>query len=39
MPQAQERVIACDVDQIPVSNVRWSKRSNTNDMEQVREIF
>jgi hypothetical protein len=32
-PQAQERVIACDVDQILRSNARWSKRP------KVREIF
>jgi hypothetical protein len=39
MPQAQEHVIACDVDQIPVSSARWSQRPNVNDMEQVREIL
>jgi hypothetical protein len=39
MSQAQERVVACDVDQIPVSSAKWSERPNANGMEQVREIL
>ena len=31
--------MACDVDQIPVSNARGSKRPSTNGMEQVTELL
>jgi hypothetical protein len=39
MPQVQEHVVACDVYQIPINNVTWSRRPNANGMEQVREIL
>ena len=31
--------MACDVYQIPVSNVKWSERPSTNGMEQVTELL
>ena len=31
--------MACDVDQIPVSNAMWSERPNANGMEQVTELL
>ena len=31
--------VACDVDQIPVSNSKWSERPSSNRMEQVRELL
>ena len=31
--------MACDIDQIPVSNARWSERPSANGMEQVRELL
>ena len=31
--------MACDIDQIPVSNARWSERPNASGMEQVRELM
>ena len=38
MPQV-ELYVACDVDQIPVSNARWSERPSANGMEQVMELL
>ena len=38
MPQGEHHV-ACDIDQIPVSNAKWSKRPGVNGMEQVRELL
>ena len=38
MPQV-EPYVACDVDQIPVSNARWSERPSANGMEQVMELL
>jgi recombinational DNA repair protein RecR len=29
----------CDVDQVLVSNPRWSEGTNSNGMEQVRELL
>ena len=37
MPQG-EHYVACDIDQIPVSNARWSERPSSSGMEQVREL-
>jgi hypothetical protein len=34
-----EPYVACDVDQIPVSEPRWSERTNSNGIEQVRELL
>ena len=34
-----EPYVQCDVDQVLVSNTRWSERPNSNGMEQVREIL
>jgi hypothetical protein len=34
-----EPYVACDVDQIPVSDPRWSERTNSNGIEQVRELL
>jgi hypothetical protein len=34
-----EPYIACDVDQILVSNSKWSEKPNYNRMEQVRELL
>ena len=31
--------MACDIDQIPVSNDRWSERPSASGMEQVRELL
>ena len=31
--------MACDIDQIPVSNARWSERPSASGMEQVRELL
>ena len=31
--------MACDIDQIPVSNAKWSKRPGVNGMEQVRVLL
>ena len=31
--------MACDIDQIPVSNTKWSERLGVNVMEQVRELL
>ena len=31
--------LSCDVDQVPVSNKKWSVRPNLNGMEQVKEIL
>ena len=31
--------MACDIDQIPVSNARWLERPSANGMEQVRELL
>jgi hypothetical protein len=38
MPQS-EQYVACDIDQIPVSNAKWSERPGVNGMEQVRELL
>ena len=38
MPQV-EPYVACNVDQIPVSNARWSERPSINGMEQVTELL
>ena len=38
MPQG-EHYVACDIDQIPVSNARWSERPSASGMEQVRELL
>ena len=38
MPQV-EPYVACDVYQIPVSNVKWSERPSANGMEQVMELL
>ena len=31
--------MACDIDQIPVSNSKWSERPDANGMEQVTELL
>ena len=31
--------MACDIDQIPMSNARWSERPSASGMEQVRELL
>ena len=31
--------MACDIDQIPVSNAKWSERPGVNGMEQVMELL
>ena len=31
--------MACDIDQIPVSNARWSERPSASGMELVRELL
>ena len=38
MPQV-EPYVACNIDQIPVSNAKWSERPNANGMEQVTELL
>jgi len=38
MPQVEHHV-ACDIDQIPVSNAKWSERPGVNGMEQVKELL
>ena len=38
MPQG-EHYVACDIDQILVSNAKWSKRPSANGMEQVTELL
>jgi hypothetical protein len=38
MPQV-EPYVACDVDQNPVSNSKWSERPNADEMEQVMELL
>jgi hypothetical protein len=38
MPQS-ELYVACDVDQIPMSNAKWSERPSVNGVEQVKELF
>ena len=38
MPQGQHYV-ACDVDQIPMSNAKWSERPSVIRMEQVMELL
>ena len=34
-----EHYVACDIDQIPMSNARCSKRPSASGMEQVRELL
>ena len=34
-----ELYVACDVDQIPMSNAKWLERPSTNGMEQVMELL
>jgi hypothetical protein len=34
-----ELYVACDIDQIPVSNTKWSERPSANGMEQVTELL
>jgi sulfur carrier protein ThiS len=34
-----EPYVACDVDQIPVSNAKWSERPSANGMEKVAELL
>ena len=31
--------VVCDIDQIPVSNARWSEGPSASGMEQVRELL
>ena len=31
--------MACDIDQIPMSNARWLERPGVNGMEQVKELL
>ena len=38
MPQG-EHYVACDINQIPVSNARWSMRPSASGMEQVGELL
>jgi hypothetical protein len=38
MPQV-EPYVACDIDQIPMSNAKWSERPNANGTEQVMELL
>ena len=38
MPQV-EPYVACNVDQIPVSNAKWLERPSANRMEQVMELL
>ena len=38
MPQG-EHYVACDIDQIPMSNARCSERPGASGMEQVRELL
>ena len=34
-----EPYVACDIDQVPMSNAQWSERPSSNGMEQVRELL
>jgi hypothetical protein len=34
-----ELYVACNIDQIPVSNTKWSERPSANGMEQVTELL
>ena len=34
-----ESYVRCDIDQVPLSNPKWSERPNSNGMEQVRELL
>ena len=34
-----EPYVACDIDQVPMSNSRWSERYSSNGMEQVRGLL
>ena len=38
MPQG-EHYVACDIDQIPMSNAKWLERPSANGMEQVMELL
>jgi hypothetical protein len=38
MPQV-EPYVACDIDQIPVSDSKWWERPNADEMEQVMELL
>ena len=38
MPQGEHHV-ACDIDQTPMSNAKWSERPGVNGMEQVKELL
>ena len=38
MPQG-EHYVACNIDQIPMRNAKWSKRPSANGMEQVIELL
>ena len=38
MPQ-KEHYVACDIDQIPVSNAKWSERLSVIGMEQVTDLL
>ena len=38
MPQGEHHV-ACDIDQIPMSNAKWSERPGVNGMEEVKELL
>ena len=38
MPQG-EHYVACGIDQIPVSNAKWSERPGVNGMKQVKELL
>ena len=35
----REHHVACDIDQILVSNAKWSERPGVNGMEQVKELL
>ena len=38
MPQV-EPYVACDINQIPMSNAKWPERPSANGMEQVIELL
>ena len=37
-PQGEHHV-ACDIDQIPMSNAKWLKRPSVNGIEQVKDLL
>jgi hypothetical protein len=39
MPRVTGQKVRCDIDQIPVSNAKWSERPSNQEMEQVHELL